>query len=88
MTLLCQSRKFVRFYCISSLQNKIAQNRYWPVEIMRTPVQQATKAKGKQGSVEEDIPISYHGVAYVNMAPLLYPGVKRSVYTLAVHTIL
>jgi len=48
------------------------------VEIMRTPVQQAAKAKGKQGSLEEDIPISYHGVAYVNMAPLLYPGVKRS----------
>ena len=45
---------------------------------MRTPVQQAAKAKGKQGSLEEDIPISYHGVAYVNMAPLLYPGVKRS----------
>jgi len=46
---------------------------------MRTPVQQATKAKGKQGSLEEDIPISFHGVAYVNMAPLLYPGVKRLV---------
>lgn len=44
---------------------------------MRTPIQQAAKAKGKQGSLEEDIPISYHGVAYVNMAPLLYPGVKR-----------
>ena len=46
---------------------------------MRTPVQQATKAKGKQGALEEDIPISFHGVAYVNMAPLLYPGVKRFV---------
>jgi len=49
------------------------------VEIMRTPVPQATKAKGKQGSLEEDIQISFHGVAYVNMAPLLYPGVKRFV---------
>ena len=63
-----------------SLQNKIAQNRYWPVEIMRTPIQQATKAKGKQGAVEEDVVISYHGVAYVNMAPLLYPGVNRCVH--------
>jgi len=61
------------------LQNKIAQNRFWPVEIMRTPIQQATKAKGKQAALEEDIPISFHGVAYVNMAPLLYPGVKRLV---------
>ena len=62
-----------------SLQNKIAQNRYWPVEIVRTPIQQATKAKGKQAAVEEDVSISYHGVAYVNMAPLLYPGVRRCV---------
>lgn len=62
-----------------SLQNKIAQNRYWPVEIVRTPIQQATKAKGKQALVEEDVLISYHGVAYVNMAPLLYPGVRRCV---------
>ena len=66
----------------SSLQNKIAQNRFWPVEIMRTPLQQVTKAKGKQASLEEDIPISFHGVAYVNMAPLLYPGVKRFVSVL------
>lgn len=72
-----ERRCFLSAEAAESLQNKIAQNRYWPVEIMRTPVQQATKAKGKQGSVEEDIPISYHGVAYVNMAPLLYPGVKR-----------
>ena len=70
----------MEYLFLSSLQNKIAQNRYWPVEIMRTPIQQAAKAKGKQGSLEEDIPISYHGVAYVNMAPLLYPGVKRYVH--------
>lgn len=54
---------------------------------MRTPVQQVTKAKGKQASLEEDIPISYHGVlAYVNMAPLLYPGVKRFVTADRSHT--
>ena len=49
------------------------------MEIVRTPIQQATKAKGKQAAVEEDVLISYHGVAYVNMAPLLYPGVRRFV---------
>ena len=54
---------------------------------MRTPVQQVTKAKGKQASLEDpDIPISYHGVAYVNMAPLLYPGVKRFVTADHSHT--
>lgn len=72
-----ERRCFLNAEAAESLQNKIAQNRYWPLEIMRTPIQQATKTKGKQGSLEEDIPISFHGVAYVNMAPLLYPGVKR-----------
>ena len=42
-------------------------------------MQQATKAKGKQNALEEEVAISYHGVAYVNMAPLLYPGVRRCV---------
>lgn len=37
----------------------------------------ATKGKGKQQSNEEDQNISFHGVAYVNLAPLLYPGVKK-----------
>ncbi|XP_068751299.1 cilia- and flagella-associated protein 70-like [Montipora capricornis] len=72
-----ERRCFLSAEAAESLQNKIAQNRYWPVEIMRTPVQQATKAKGKQGALEEEVAISYHGVAYVNMAPLLYPGVRR-----------
>ena len=76
----CRNQKDLEVVVLfSSLQNKIAQNRYWPVEIMRTPVQQATKAKGKQGALEEEVAISYHGVAYVNMAPLLYPGVRRCV---------
>ncbi|PFX12892.1 Tetratricopeptide repeat protein 18, partial [Stylophora pistillata] len=72
-----ERRCFLSAEAAESLQNKVAQNRYWPLEIMRTPIQQATKAKGKQSSLEEEIPISFHGVAYVNMAPLLYPGVKR-----------
>jgi hypothetical protein len=62
---------------ICSFQTKIAQNRFWPIEIMRTPLPQATKSKGKQTASEEEVVISYHGVAYVNMAPLLYPGVNR-----------
>uniref|UniRef100_A0A2K6LL98 Cilia and flagella associated protein 70 n=1 Tax=Rhinopithecus bieti TaxID=61621 RepID=A0A2K6LL98_RHIBE len=30
-----------------------------------------------QGSTDEEGQLSFHGVAYVNMVPLLYPGVKR-----------
>ncbi|PIO31307.1 hypothetical protein AB205_0135460, partial [Aquarana catesbeiana] len=64
---------------LTSLQKRIAECRYWPVEIMRTPISTASKSKaGKaEKQSEEDTQISFHGVAYVNMVPLLYPGVKR-----------
>ncbi|CAC5385598.1 Cilia- and flagella-associated protein 70 [Mytilus coruscus] len=55
-----------------SFQDKIAKCRYWPVEVMRLP--QPAAAKGKK---DDEGAISYHGVAFVNLAPLLYPGVKR-----------
>ncbi|XP_053327861.1 cilia- and flagella-associated protein 70 [Spea bombifrons] len=63
---------------LTSLQKRIAECRYWPVEIMRVPVTSTTKAKTtKTDKGEEDLQISFHGVAYVNMVPLLYPGVTR-----------
>lgn len=61
----------------SSLQEKIAHNRIWPVEIMRLPMPSITKGKVKQQSSDEDQNVTFHGVAYVNMAPLLYPGIKK-----------
>ncbi|KAM5151786.1 LOW QUALITY PROTEIN: cilia- and flagella-associated protein 70 [Mantella aurantiaca] len=62
-----------------SFQKRIAECRYWPVEIMRAPIPTTSKSKpGKaEKQSEEDTQISFHGVAYVNMVPLLYPGVKR-----------
>ena len=44
---------------------------------MRLPMPSLTKGKGKQQSSDEDQNITFHGVAYVNMAPLLYPGIKK-----------
>uniref|UniRef100_A0A4W4H1S9 Cilia and flagella associated protein 70 n=1 Tax=Electrophorus electricus TaxID=8005 RepID=A0A4W4H1S9_ELEEL len=58
------------------LTRRIIECRWWPVEIMRAP--QAGGAKlgaGKQA--EDEIQIPFHGVAYVDLAPLLYPGVKH-----------
>ncbi|XP_072171577.1 cilia- and flagella-associated protein 70-like [Diadema setosum] len=69
----CERRAFMDPTAVQSLQTKIAQTRYWPVEIMRMPMPSAAKPKGK----EEDNQIFFHGVAFVNMAPLLYPGVKK-----------
>ncbi|XP_032087353.1 cilia- and flagella-associated protein 70 isoform X2 [Thamnophis elegans] len=65
-------------------RKRIADCRCWPVEITRVPLVTSTKVKAGKGekgagaaaATEED-PISFHGVAYVNLVPLLYPGVKR-----------
>nr|XP_006824936.1 PREDICTED: tetratricopeptide repeat protein 18-like [Saccoglossus kowalevskii] len=75
-----ERRCYMDSNAVQSFQNKIAQTRVWPVEIMRTPVPTASKGKGKTGSAtarEDDHQIYFHGVAYVNLAPLLYPGVKK-----------
>ena len=53
---------------------KIAQHRIWPVEVFRALINQASKTKGKG---DDEPLVSFHGVAYVDMAPLLYPGVKK-----------
>ncbi|KAM3826898.1 cilia- and flagella-associated protein 70 [Vipera latastei] len=65
-------------------RKRIADCRCWPVEITRVPLVTSTKVKAGKGDkggttiggTEED-PISFHGVAYVSLVPLLYPGVKR-----------
>ena len=65
--------------------------RYLPIEIIRTIV--PTGAKGKKVNIyifnfsfdflankflkDEDLMMSYHGVAYIDMAPLLYPGATQ-----------
>ncbi|XP_073218710.1 cilia- and flagella-associated protein 70 isoform X2 [Lepidochelys kempii] len=63
---------------VLSLQKRIAECRYWPVEITRVPMVTSTKGKSsKLDKGDDDGQIFFHGVAYVNMVPLLYPGVKR-----------
>ncbi|XP_069840411.1 cilia- and flagella-associated protein 70 [Dendropsophus ebraccatus] len=64
---------------LNSLQKRIAECRYWPVEVMRAPFSPPGKSKPGKGEKQsdEDAQISFHGVAYVNMVPLLYPGVRR-----------
>ena len=71
-----ERRCFLSSEAAISLQEKIAHNRVWPVEIMRLPMPSVTKGKGKQQANDEEQNITFHGVAYVNMAPLLYPGIK------------
>ncbi|XP_057642503.1 cilia- and flagella-associated protein 70 isoform X2 [Chionomys nivalis] len=73
-----ESRCYLDPSAVASFQKRIADCRLWPVEITRVPL--VTVPKGKSGKLEktdDENQLSFHGVAYVNMVPLLYPGVKR-----------
>ncbi|XP_015732656.2 cilia- and flagella-associated protein 70 isoform X2 [Coturnix japonica] len=60
------------------LKKRIAECQYWPVEVCRMPLTPSSKGKtSKADKGDEDKQIFFHGVAYVNMMPLLCPGVKR-----------
>ncbi|XP_019791636.1 cilia- and flagella-associated protein 70 isoform X2 [Tursiops truncatus] len=73
-----ESRCYLDPPAVISFQKRIADCRFWPVEITRVPL--VTVPKGKSAKFEktdDEGRLSFHGVAYVNMVPLLYPGVKR-----------
>ncbi|KAM9816916.1 cilia- and flagella-associated protein 70 [Neosynchiropus ocellatus] len=67
----------------SRLRQKITEQRLWPLEITRSlfPLDKTTESS-KQ-SAEEDIQIPSHGVAFMDLGRLLYPGVKgvRGLYS-------
>ena len=69
-----ERRCFLNKAASENFMRKIAQHRIWPLEVFRTMLSQGSKTKGKG---EDDNLLSFHGVAYVDMAPLLYPGVKK-----------
>uniref|UniRef100_A0A8D0KW15 Cilia and flagella associated protein 70 n=1 Tax=Strix occidentalis caurina TaxID=311401 RepID=A0A8D0KW15_STROC len=63
---------------VAILQKRIAECQYWPVEVCRMSVASSSKGKtSKADKGDEDKQIFFHGVAYVNMVPLLCPGVKQ-----------
>ncbi|XP_036408678.1 cilia- and flagella-associated protein 70 [Megalops cyprinoides] len=74
-----ERRCFMEPEALAGLAQRIMDCRYWPVEVMRSVQGGATKGgkAGKDKAGEEEAPISFHGVAYVDLGPLLYPGAKR-----------
>ncbi|XP_003509557.1 cilia- and flagella-associated protein 70 isoform X1 [Cricetulus griseus] len=73
-----ESRCYLDPSAVASFQKRVADCRLWPVEITRVPLVAVPKGKaGKLEKTEDENQLSFHGVAYVNMVPLLYPGVKR-----------
>lgn len=69
-----ERRCFLHPSAVKTFQNQITKQRYWPVEVFRVHMPSGTK--GKKVTQEEDGALSYHGIAYVDASPLLYPGVQ------------
>ncbi|KAK7103908.1 hypothetical protein V1264_018705 [Littorina saxatilis] len=67
-----ERRCYLENAAVKGFQDSVAKTRYWPIEIFRFP-----QPAGGKGKKDEEGTISYHGVAFLNLAPLLYPGVKR-----------
>uniref|UniRef100_A0ABI7ZPS0 Cilia and flagella associated protein 70 n=1 Tax=Felis catus TaxID=9685 RepID=A0ABI7ZPS0_FELCA len=73
-----ESRCYLDPPAVVSFQKRIVDCRFWPVEITRVPLTTVPKGKAaKLDKTDDESQLSFHGVAYVNMVPLLYPGVKR-----------
>ncbi|XP_030813738.1 cilia- and flagella-associated protein 70 isoform X3 [Camarhynchus parvulus] len=71
-----ETRCFLDADAVAVLQMCIAERRHWPVELCRM----SSGGKGKTSKPDkkdEDKPIAFHGVAYVNMMHLLCPGVTQ-----------
>ncbi|XP_075325658.1 cilia- and flagella-associated protein 70-like [Odontesthes bonariensis] len=73
-----EMRCFLHAGGIYRLKERIIKSRLWPVEITRSmvPLEKASHIFRSLVS-EENHEIPFHGVAFVDMARLLYPGVSR-----------
>ncbi|KFP03124.1 Tetratricopeptide repeat protein 18, partial [Calypte anna] len=59
------------------LQKHIGECQYLPMEVCRMSLPLPSKGKTSKADKGDEDKISFHGVAYVNMGPLLCPGVKQ-----------
>ena len=66
-----QHRSWLSSQSFQSLLEQLSKCSLWPVEVGRFSIP-ATGGKGK--AKEEEPVLSHHAVAYINLAPLLYPG--------------
>ncbi|KFV66028.1 Tetratricopeptide repeat protein 18, partial [Dryobates pubescens] len=71
-----ESRRYLDAAAVLRLQQQILECRCWPVELCRVALAPPSKGKSsKADKGDEDKQLSFHGVAYVNVVPLLCPGV-------------
>lgn len=69
-----ERRCYLEAAAVKGFQDSVAKCRFWPVEIFRLPQPLAAKGGGKK---DDEGSTSFHGISFINFAPLLYPGVKR-----------
>ncbi|NWS20680.1 CFA70 protein, partial [Pachyramphus minor] len=72
-----ERRCYLDAAAVAVLQKRIAECRHWPVELCRVSTAPSSKGKASKVDKGDETQISFHGVAYVNMLPLLCPGVKE-----------
>ncbi|KFQ25199.1 Tetratricopeptide repeat protein 18, partial [Merops nubicus] len=73
-----ERRRYLDPAAVLTLQKCISTCHYWPLEVCRVAVAAPSKGKtSKADKGDEEKQISFHGVAYVNVVPLLCPGVKQ-----------
>ncbi|XP_077375016.1 cilia- and flagella-associated protein 70 isoform X1 [Festucalex cinctus] len=62
---------------VTRLRQKITESRFWPLEIMKSTIANEKSGAASKGQTDEDPHIPSHGVAFIDMGRLLYPGVNH-----------
>ncbi|XP_054627013.1 cilia- and flagella-associated protein 70 isoform X2 [Dunckerocampus dactyliophorus] len=58
-------------------RQKVTESRLWPLEIMKSSVPNEKSGVASKMGTEEDPHIPSHGVAFIDMGRLLYPGITH-----------
>nr|XP_061830833.1 cilia- and flagella-associated protein 70-like [Nerophis lumbriciformis] len=59
------------------LRQKITESRFWPLEIMKSGASNDKPGAASRMTTEEEPQIPSHGVAFIDLGRLLYPGISR-----------
>ncbi|XP_061617504.1 cilia- and flagella-associated protein 70 isoform X4 [Phyllopteryx taeniolatus] len=62
---------------VTRLRQKITESRFWPLEIMKSTIANEKSGATSKLQADEDPHIPCHGVAFIDMGRLLYPGVTH-----------
>ncbi|XP_077568878.1 cilia- and flagella-associated protein 70 isoform X1 [Stigmatopora nigra] len=62
---------------VTRLRQKITESRFWPLELMKSTLANEKSGGASKGQTEDDPHVPCHGVAFIDMGRLLYPGVTH-----------